>query len=188
MSRNSPVSGGRALEAALNAVGKRIATQAIRSGLTAAANPVMAEAKLRASGWSPKVAAAITKGSSRKNQDGTFSIRIYVDERKPDGYLGLFGEYGVAPHLIARTGAKQGRVAVRKAAEGSGSVNLRPMKIGDRFVSGIIHHPGHAAHPFMRVALDTTVDASIAAFRSKVVSVIENKTGFNALAGMDEAA
>ncbi|WP_395391564.1 HK97 gp10 family phage protein [Novosphingobium sp. BL-8A] len=148
----------------------------------------MAEAKLRASSWSPKVAAAITKGSARKNQDGTFSIRIYVDERKPDGYLGFFGEYGVAPHLIARTGAKQGRVAVRKAAEGSGNVTLRPMKIGDRFVSGIIHHPGHAAHPFMRVALDTTVDDAIAAFRTKVVAVIENKTGFNSLAGMDVAA
>lgn len=185
MSRSSPVKGGKAIAATLTALGKRIETQAVRSGLIAAANPPLEEARRRAGQWSPKVAAAITKGSSRKNQDGTFSIRIYVDTRKPDGFLGVLAEYGVAPHLIARTGAGEGRVAIRKASEGKGKIKTKPMTVGDRFVSGIINHPGHAAHPFMRVALDATVSETISAFRGKVVAVVERKTGFN-LAAADE--
>ncbi|EJL21897.1 hypothetical protein [Novosphingobium sp. AP12] len=188
MSRNLPVSGAKQIAATLTALGKRIESQAIRSGLVAAANPPMEEARLRAGTWSAQVAAAITKGSSRKNQDGTYSIRIYVDERKPDGFLGYFAEYGVAPHLIARTGARQGRVAIRKAAEGKGKVNTGVLKIGDRFVSGIVRHPGHAAHPFMRVSLDMTAEQAIAAFRDKIVGVVERKTGFNLAAAEDEAA
>jgi hypothetical protein len=188
MSRNFPVTGGKQIAATLTALGKRIETQAIRSGLVAAANPPLEEARRGAADWSARVAAAITKGSSRKNEDGTYSIRIYVDERKPDGYLGYFGEYGVAPHLIARTGAGEGRVAVRKASEGKGKITSRPMKIGDRFVSGIVHHPGHAAHPFMRVALDVRAEDAIKAFRDKIVAVVEGKTGYNLDAGMDDAA
>jgi hypothetical protein len=61
------------------------------------------------------------------------------------------------------------------------------MKIGDEFVSGIISHPGHAAHPFMRPALDAKAQEAIAAFRSKIVAVVEGKTGFN-LDAQDEAA
>ncbi|WP_103728926.1 hypothetical protein [Novosphingobium sp. HII-3] len=188
MSRNLPVRGGKDIAATLGALGKRIETQAVRSGLVAAANPPLKEAKLLASGWSTRVAAAITKGSSRKNQDGTYSIRIYVDERKPDGFIGFFAEYGVAPHLIARTAAGQGSVAVRKSFDGKGTITARPMKIGDRYVSGILQHPGHAAHPFLRPALDAKGADAVEAFRTKVVAVVEGKTGYNIDAGLDEAA
>src|SRR5690606_15389566 len=144
------------LDRFLSALPKNMETAAYRAGLVAAADPPLQEARLLAQGWSGDVARAIRKGSARKNQDGTFSIRVYVDERKPNGYLGYFGEYGVAAHLIARTGKGEGRVSVRKAAEGSGTVDGRVMKIGDDFVSGVISHPGHAPHPFMRPALDKT--------------------------------
>lgn len=113
MSRNFPVSGGKAIEAALNAVGKRMATQVIRSGLTAAANPVLAEARLRASDWSPKVAAAITKGSSRKNQDGTFSIRI-----KAETAASLEGVYNSIPGL---TGSSTSASATADSATSAAS-------------------------------------------------------------------
>lgn len=183
MSRNAPLKGLRDLDKVLATLPKNLQRNAYSAGLRAAADPALQEARLIASNWSPKVAKAITKGSPRQNQDGTFSIRIYVDERKPDGFLGFFAEYGVKPHLIARTGAGEGRVAIRKAAEGSGKIALRPMKIGDRFVSGIIHHPGHAAHPFMRTAFDKTVDNAVKAFADRVRAFVEQKTGYAAPVG-----
>ncbi|MBB4858263.1 hypothetical protein HNO88_001582 [Novosphingobium chloroacetimidivorans] len=183
MSRNSPLKGLRDLDKVLATLPKNLQRNAYSAGLRAAADPPLKEARLLASGWSPKVAKAITKGSPRHNQDGTFSIRVYVDERKPDGFLGFFAEYGVKPHLIARTGPGEGKVAIQKAAEGSGKVTLRPMKIGDRFVSGIIHHPGHAAHPFLRTAFDKTVDDAVKAFADRVRGFVEQKTGYAAPVG-----
>lgn len=186
MSRDAPLKGLRDLDKVLATLPKNLQRNAYSAGLRAAANPPLQEARLGAQSWSPNVAKAITKGSPRHNQDGTFSIRIYVDERKPDGFLGYFAEYGVKPHLIARTGTGEGRVAIRKAAEGTGKVTLRPMKIGDRFVSGIVHHPGHAAHPFMRKALDTTADEAVKAFAGGVRAFVEKKTGY--VAPISEAA
>lgn len=186
MSRQFPVKGLAELDRYLSALPKNMETAAVRAGLVAAANPPLEEARRLASGWSGQVSRAIRKGSARKNQDGTFSIRIYVDERKPGGYLGYFGEYGVEPHLIGRTGGGEGRVAVRKASEGAGGVEGRAMKIGDDFVSGIISHPGHAAHPFMRPALDTMADEAVEAFATKIRDYLAGKTGF--VAPLDEAA
>jgi HK97 gp10 family phage protein len=185
MSKAFPVTGGKEIAATLTALGKRIETQAVRSGLTAGAAVIRDEAKLRA----PKKAGAMSKsiktGSPRKNEDGSYSVSVRLVG--PHAFLGFFHEYGVRPHLIASTGKGQGRVAVRKAAEGSGTVDNGTMKIGDEFVSGIISHPGHAAQPFMRPALDAKAQEAIAAFRSKIVAVVEGKTGFN-LDAQDEAA
>lgn len=186
MSRTAPLKGAAELDKFLSALPANMQKQAYRQALTAAADPPLQEARLLASGWSPKVARAIRKGSPRQNQDGTFSIRIYVDEKKPDGYLGFFGEYGVKPHLIARAGKGEGRVAVSKAVKDTGKVQNGVMKIGDRFVSGIIHHPGHAAHPFMRPALDTQVEAALQAFATRIRAFLEKKTGF--VAPLSEAA
>lgn len=186
MSRDKPLSGLKELDGFLAALPMKMQKGAYRAGLTAAANPPLEEAKRLAAGWSSHVAAAVKKGSSRQNPDGTFSISIYVDRSKPGSFTALWGEYGVAPHLIASTGKGEGRVAVRKAAEGRGSVNAGVMKIGDDFVSGIIQHPGHAAHPFMRPALDAKADEAVQAFAAKIRSYLEGKTGFSA--PMDEAA
>lgn len=186
MSRQFPVKGLAELDRFLSALPKNMETAAVRAGLVAAANPPMEEAKRLASGWSGRVSRAIRKGSARKNQDGTFSIRIYVDERKPGGFLGYFGEYGVAAHMIARTGSGEGRVAVRKAGAGTGDVASRPMKLGEEFVSGVISHPGHRPHPFMRPALDTMADEAVQAFAVRIRDYIEGKTGF--VAPLDEAA
>lgn len=186
MSRNSPVRGGKEIAATLTALGKRVETQAIRSGLTAAGAVVRDEARVRAPKQSGKMAKSIKTGSPRRNQDGSYSVsvRLVGDH----AYLGFFHEYGVAAHLIARTAGGEGRVAVRKAADGKGTITARPLKIGDRYVSGILQHPGHAAHPFLRPALDAKAEDAVEAFRNKVVAVVEGKTGFNLDAGNEEAA
>lgn len=175
MSKQFPVSGLKQLDAYLSAFPKNLQKGAIRSGLRQAANQVAEEVKLRAPG---RISNSVKVGSPRQNEDGTFSIRVYIDERKGSiGFVGYFQEYGVAPHLIARTGSKEGRVAIRKAKEGRGTVKGGVMKIGDDFVSGIISHPGHAAHPFMRPALDAKAKQAIEAFADQVQIYVHAKTG-----------
>lgn len=186
MSRTIPQKGLSEVINNLSALGKRIESQAIRSGLTAAGGVIRDEARIRAPKATGKMAKSIKTGSARKNQDGSYSVSVrLVGEH---AYLGFFHEYGVRPHLIASTATGEGRVAVRKAAEGKGKVGAKVMKIGDRYVSGIVSHPGHAAHPFMRPALDAKAEEAITAFRNKIIAVVEGKTGFRLDAGLDEAA
>jgi hypothetical protein len=175
MNKAYPVTGGKELDAYLSAFSKNFQKNAVRSGLRAAANQIAPEIKMRAKG---RIASAVTVGSPRDNQDGTFSIRIYVDEKKyHHAFAAYFQEFGVAAHLIASTGKGEGRVAVRKAAEGTGKVKNGVMKIGDRFVSGVIHHPGHAASPFMRPGLDAKARQAIEAFGDQVQEYTYGRTG-----------
>ena len=176
MSRDFPVKGLRELDRFLSAFPQNLQKNAYRAGLTAAAAPVRDEARVRAQKQSGKMAKAIKTGSPRQNEDGTFSVTISL--KGEHAYLGYFSEYGVKRHLIARTGAKEGRVAIRKAKEGRGKIKGGVMKIGPDFVSGIIDHPGHAAHPFMRPALEAKVNESIDAFAVRMRAYVEGKSGF----------
>ncbi len=184
MSADFPVSGLKELDAFLSALPMKMQKAAYRAALVAAAAPIRDEARVLARKSSGKMARSIKTGSAKQNPDGTFSISIRP--AGDHGYLALFSEYGVLPHLIASTGKGEGRVAVRKAAAGEGTINAGVMKIGDDFVSGIIHHPGHAAHPFMRPALDAKAEAAVQAFAGRIRDYIEGKTGF--AVPVDEAA
>lgn len=184
MSRDLPLKGLKELDGYLSALPKNMQKAAYRQALTAAAKPVRDEARLRAPKATGKMAKSIKTGSPRQNQDGTFSVLVRMEGK--NSFLGPFFEYGVAPHLIASTGKGEGRVSVKKAAEGTGTVKNGVMKIGDRFVSGIIQHPGIAAHPFMRPALDAKADEALQAFAGKIRAYLEGKTGF--AAPVDEAA
>lgn len=192
MSGTFPLKGGRELDAFLAAFPKNLQRGAIGAGLRAGAKVVQDEARSRASKVSGKMAKSIKYGQVRTDPNGTMSIRIRMASDKEGGnshwFLGLLIEYGVSPHLIARTGSREGRVAIRKAQAGTGTVENRAMKIGDDFVSGIISHPGFAAEPFFRVSLDVKAGEAVNAMRTRIVAYIEGKTGFNFDAGMDEAA
>lgn len=173
-----PVKGLKELDAYLSHLPRNLQKGAYRAGLVAAAKPIRDEARMKAARASGQMARSIKTGSARQNQDGTFSIRVNL--QGPHAFLGTFIEYGVKPHYIARTGKGQGRVAVRKAVEGTGAVESGVMKIGSDFVSGIISHPGHVAHPFMRPALDLKADDAIKAFADRIRAYLEQKTGFAA--------
>lgn len=177
MSKAFPVSGLKELDAFLAAFPKNLQKGAYRAGLVAAAAPVRDEARRLARKASGKMAKAVKTGSPRQNPDGTFSVTVRLDGEH--SFLGFFNEYGVEPHLIASTGSGEGRVAVRKAAEGRGKISQnKAMKIGEDFRSGIIHHPGVTAHPFMRPALDLKADEAVAAFAARIRAYVEGKTGF----------
>lgn len=184
MTTQFPVKGLRELDAYLSAFPARMQKQAYRQALTAAAAPIRDEARLLAPKKTGAMAKSIKTGSPRQNQDGTFSVSIRLEG--PHSFLGVMHEYGVAPHLIARTGKGEGRVAIRKASEGTGTVENGVMKIGNDFVSGIISHPGHRARAFMRPALDAKAQEAVKAFAAKISAFMEGKTGF--VAPMDEAA
>lgn len=164
--------------AVLNALPKRLANGAVRAGLVAGAAVIRDEARERVPVQSGKLRRAIKSGSSRVMSDGT--VRIKVKLLGEHSYLGLWMEYGVEPHLIARTGKGQGRVAVKKAQDGGVPINTGAMKIGEDFVSGIITHPGIRARPFMRPALDARANDAIRAIGTRMKEHIAGKTGLQA--------
>lgn len=187
MSRDFSVKGLAELDRYLSALPKNMQTGAYRAGLVAAAAVIRDEARLRAPKKTGAMAKSIRSGSARKNQDGTFSISISL-KGKHD-FLGLFHEYGVSPHFITAGDSDLSARSLTKAGRRgdlTGDVEKQALKIGDKFITGGVMHPGHAAHPFMRPALDAKADEAVQAFAKRIRDYIEGKTGF--AAPMDEAA
>lgn len=182
MSRDFPVKGLDDVLSVLSLLPKNMQTNGARQMLTAMADPIVEEARQRAMAISPKIAKAIRKGSPRKHDDGTFSIRIYVDETREDGWLGYLFENGIRPHEITLKRSSSGKAGRNAAARDA----AKAIKIGDRFVSGVISHPGVRPHPFMVVSLDIRADDAIRAGQVKLAQFVEGKTGF--AAPLDEAA
>lgn len=194
MSSAMPVKGLRELDAYLNAFPRNMQRQAYRSALTAAAKPIRDEARIRAPKQTGKMAKAIRTGSPKQNADGTFSIFISVDGND-HGFLGLFHEYGVAPHYInpgdaTTTGGKSmsARLLTRAARRGEvmGDAETQTLRINNNVITGGVFHPGHIARPFMRPALDAKAGEAVQAFAQRIRTFLENKTGF--VAPMPEAA
>lgn len=187
MSKAFPVTGLKELDGYLAALPKHLQKGAYRAALTAAAAPIRDEARLQARKKSGKMAKAIKTGSPRQREDGNFSVFVRLDGEH--SFLGYFMEWGVEPHLITRQNTKLlAKVKVARANGGRADVlddiekraSKSVMTIGEDFISGTIHHPGVAAHPFMRPALDLMADEAVAAFAARIRSYIEGKTGFAA--------
>jgi HK97 gp10 family phage protein len=180
-----PVKGLRELDAVLSALPRNLQKNAYRAGITAAARVIRDEARQRAPRDSGKMAKAIRSGSSRVNQDGTVSIRVYVDERKEHGFLGYFQEYGVSPHLIVVQDydrpsyqKRDGTVARRSIKWVNKRVKVGSLKIGRDLVGPVVQHPGHGPQPFLRPALDAKWEEAAEAFAARVRAYLEGKTGF----------
>lgn len=169
----------------LEAFPKRIQNGAVRSALTAAARPVRDQARANAPRETGKMAKAIKTGAPKINQDGTVSIRVRL--RGEHSYLGWFHEYGVRPHFIsAGDSGLSARKLTTKARNGSSSdVDTGALKIGDNYVTGTVLHPGFAARPFLRPALDMKAQEAVTAFADRLRSYLKDKTGFTAPARLD---
>lgn len=207
MSKPYPLKGMRELDQFLSVFPERLQKGAYRAGLTAAARPVRDRARSLAKKRSGAMAKSVKTGSPKVNTDGSFSISVRMGGKH--SFLGRFFEYGVAPHVITAGDAglsarsvnrhgKQGgieqlenglikvggfeyekRVPTRKGTE------LRTMVIKGKFIRGAIFHPGFAASPFMRPALDMEQAAAIEAFAGRIRDYIKGKTGFTAPGGDD---
>ncbi|HKY80271.1 MAG TPA: HK97-gp10 family putative phage morphogenesis protein [Sphingobium sp.] len=185
MSRAVPMKGLKETMAFLEAFPARIQKGAVRSALTAAAKPVRDQARANAPRESGMMAKAIKTGSPRVEQDGTVSIKVRL--AGPHSYIGHFIEHGVAPHFIsAGDSVLSARTLTQKLNRDGSEGDAGAMKIGDTFVTGAVPHPGFAAKPFMRPALDTKADEAVQAFGDRLRSYLKDKTGFTAPARLDE--
>lgn len=102
-----------------------------------------------------KGAAVMAKRDAQRIAAGGALAVIYVgpSARSRAARVGTLQEFGVKPHLIRpRKNSKLGRLSFT-----DGDARAMPT---------IVHHPGHAPHPFMRPAFEATKDlvlSSIAA-------------------------
>lgn len=178
--------GFKELDAFLAAFPAKLQKNAVRSALTAAARPVRDEARARAERKTGKLRKAIKTSNPKVNADGTVSVRVKLQGEH--SYLGWFQEYGVAPHFIrAGDSGKSPRLLNKAAKRGDvlGDVATGHLKIGDNFISGEVFHPGRAARPFLRPALDVRAKDAVQAFGGRLASYLKDKTGFSAPAVLE---
>ena len=171
------VNGQKELAAFFNAMPEKLRTGAARSGVTAAAAVFRKEARQQVQKKSGKLAKSIKSGRSRINRDGTVSIRVRL--KGEHAFLGQFLEFGVAPHFIAADESSASVKVVNRARKrGEDETEFGgALLIGDNFISGGVHHPGFAPHPFMRPAFDAKQREALQAFGDKIRSYLKNKTG-----------
>lgn len=178
--------GMKELDEFLSVFPVKLQKNAIRSSLTAAAKPVRDEARARAERKTGKLARSIKTSSPKINPDGTISVKVKLQGEH--SYLGWFQEYGVAPHFIrAGDSGKSPRLLTKAAKRGdvTGDVATGHLKIGENIISGEVFHPGRAARPFLRPALDTRAKDAVQAFGDRLASYLKNKTGFSAPAVLE---
>ena len=190
MTTTVKINGGKELAQFLEAFPRRVQKGALRSGATAAAKVFRTEARLRVPKQTGKLAKAIRSGSTRVDRDGTVRTRVYVDPRKPHGWLGYMVEFGTSPHFInAGDSGKSARMLTRQANRDTMREDGGVLIIGNNFVSGAVFHPGTPARPFMRPAFDAAATQAIKAFGDRVQSYLKGKSGFTGpTLEVDEAA
>lgn len=173
--------GLRELDRFLSQMPMNLQRNAYGNGLRAAAQVLRDEARLRAPKASGKMARSIKYGSVHRMMSGGWSISVRLDPRGNDhAFLGMFHEYGVAPHYIrAGDAGLSPRLVTRSIRNGGVSeVANQALKINGNFVTGAVLHPGHAAQPFMRPALDLKADDALRAFAARIREYIEGRTGY----------
>ena len=143
--------GGKELAQLINMLGKdgvRLADKSLRFSM----RPVRKTARQLA----PKDTGQLRKSIVIKKKKGTKNIRKYVVvTTDPKAHL---IELGVARHTISLK---------RKS-------DKQAMKVGGDFVKGEIDHPGIAAKPFLRPALEQNVQIILKEFSEKTESELEN--------------
>ena len=144
--------GGPELLRFLDELPKNLERNVIRGGLRAGAKVIQQQAKANVPVKTGQLKRAIGIGT---RTDGS-RLSSYVKLRGSGSYLGLFIEYGVAPHLISV--ADEDRPVRKGRKVGIGTINKMVKRgsliIGGNFVGPMVMHPGHAAKPFLRPALD----------------------------------
>lgn len=140
----------------LDALGKRIGGRYLRGVLTKAARPLVAAAKRHSSnadvtGETTKSIGVVRVSASEK----AATIKVGPRRSRPfKGHTAHLQEYGTAPHTIT---AAPGKFL---------NVQGRPVKS--------VQHPGQAAQPFMRPAVDEQLPAVLEAIRTGLRDALNN--------------
>lgn len=152
------VKGLRELHAALQSLPIKLEKNVMRSALRAGANVIRNEARATAAfaDQTGKLRKSI-RVSTRATRGGVVQAKVSAGGKR--AFYAHFVEFGTAAHHIF---AFPGRFL----AFGGG-------------VYKVVSHPGTAARPFMRPALDSKRAAAVQAFGEKVRSVLSTKHGIN---------
>lgn len=193
--------GGPEVLAFLEAFPKRVQQNALRSAMIAGARIIRDEARANVPVSSGAVRSTIKTSSPRAFAGDKATVKVKL--LGYESYIGYFLEYGVAQHFVT-PGDSQYHVktlnrrttlaGAEKQSNGMVKVNGstyvrtfqtkdgpedRVLKIGNHFVGGAILHPGFAARPFLRPALDRMSDAAVAAIGARLAEYLKDKTGFS---------
>jgi len=169
------LSGGPELLALLDQLPKTLERNIIRGGLRAGAKVIQQQAKANVPVDSGQLRRAI--GIGTRAEGGRLSA--YVKLRGPGSYLGPFIEYGVSPHLIKIADEARPIRNTRRGPRplGIGTINKMVARgslvIGGNFVGPMVHHPGHAAKPFLRPALDQKAREAVNAMGAYIAHRIQ---------------
>lgn len=125
------INGGKELHDLLQQLPVEVETKILRAAMGRAARVLRDEARSMAPLESGEMKRSIK--STRNTKKGQVVAKVKMLGKH--SFLGLFMEYGVSPHIIT---AQPGRV----------------LRIGRNAVGTSVSHPGHAARPFLRPALD----------------------------------
>lgn len=183
--------GGKELSAFLQAFPKRLQSGAVRSGVIASSKVFREKARANVATKSGQLAKAIRSRSTRVSKDGTVTGGVYVDPKKPHGFLGNWIEYGTSPHFITPgdSGLSSRQLTRRANVSGQSENDDGSMIIGNKHVRGAVWHPGIAPMPFMRPAFDTEQQEAIKAFGEQIRTYMAKRTGFTTpLLELDDAA
>lgn len=157
------VRGTSAVKAYIADTPKKMAS-VLRGAAKAGAAVIADEAKSRVA--SDEVRDGI---ATKVTADGSRSVaKVFV---KPGWArsVGIWLEYGTAPHFITVDDSQRGGMSVNrintKTKEGT-------LVIGGQFVGKTVHHPGAHPHPFLRVSLDIKGAEAIATAQTYINSRI----------------
>jgi HK97 gp10 family phage protein len=134
------IKGGKELAALMAQLPIEVETKILRNGLKAGAKIIRDEARALAPKKTGEMAKSIKTFSGKSLVDGQVVVKIKL--RGKHAFLGPFIEHGVLPHLIW--------------VKSKESLAIHGVPIGKR-----VQHPGSAAKPFMRPALDNKAEEAI---------------------------
>lgn len=151
------IKNGQRVHALLQQLPVEVETKILRQGVAKVTNIVRDEARRRA----PKKSGAMAKAIKTTRNTKRGQVIGKVKMKGKHSFLALFHEYGVAPHLIKvqedekpTRRKKTGEVAPLSMGKINRMVTSGSLTIGGNFVGPVVHHPGHAATPFLRPAMD----------------------------------
>lgn len=151
------IKGGKELAALMQQLPVQMEKKLLRNAMAAGVRVLRDEARNQVPAKSGALRRSIK--TSRDSKDGRIIAKVRLQGKH--AYLGVFMEYGVRPHLISvadeDTPSRNTRHGSRKVAIGTVNkmVARGSLKIGENFVGAYVLHPGHAAKPFLRPAMDT---------------------------------
>jgi HK97 gp10 family phage protein len=134
------IKGGKELDALLQKLPIEVEQKILRNGLNAGAKVIRDEARRLAPHKSGAMANSIKTASSLDQNAGQVVVKVRLRGRH--AFLGYFMEYGVLPHMIW--------------VKSKMSLVINGVAIGRQ-----VMHPGFAARPFMRPALDAKAQEAV---------------------------